>query len=191
VAKFLFEIKTFTFMLAKLKFLALAALFAVSASGQGLKFPSAPETKMLTGEGLKALLPSAADKRPVLINFWATWCGPCRVEFPELVKIDEDYRGKGLNFVVVSIDDVSFIDTKVPEFLHGYDARMPSYLIYLPAGGRRAIAKSIRAIAPTFRDAYPSTLLFDARGRLVYQKAGVINAKILRAQIDKVLIKNQ
>ena len=174
----------------QLKILALVLLFAISASAQGLKFPSAIETKMIDGKGLKALLPKSEDKRPVLINFWATWCGPCRVEFPDLVKIDEDYRKKGLNFVVVSVDNVSFIETKVPEFLHSYNASMPSYLIHLP-GGRRAIARAIRTIAPTFRDAYPSTMLFDAKGKLVYQKAGVINPKILRAQIDKVLVKTK
>lgn len=173
----------------KLKILALIVFFAASASAQGLKFPSAAETKMIDGEGLRALLPNAENRQPLLINFWATWCGPCRAEFPDLVKIDGDYRQKGLNFVVVSVDNVSFIETKVPEFLHGYKAEMPSYLIYLP-GGRRAIARAVRAIAPTFRDAYPSTMLFDANGKLVYQKAGVINPKILRAQIDKVLPKS-
>jgi hypothetical protein len=95
-----------------------------------------------------------------------------------------------LNFAVVSVDNVSLIDTKVPEFLQQFEAKMPSYLIYLP-GGRREIARAIRQIAPKFPDAYPLTLLFDAQGRLVYQKAGVINPKILRAQIEKVLVKTK
>lgn len=145
------------------------------------------ETKTITD--LRPLLPNAENKKPLLVNFWATWCGPCRVEFPELVKIDADYRAKGLNFVIVSVDNFSLIDTRVPEFLESYESTMPSYLINLP--GRRAIARAIRQIAPRFPDAYPLTLLFDKNGKLVYQKNGVINPKILRTQIDKVLPKDE
>ncbi|MGI8468478.1 MAG: TlpA family protein disulfide reductase [Pyrinomonadaceae bacterium] len=160
------------------------AIFAVSISAQKT---SVSETKKIDGEGLKNLLPTAENKKPVLINFWATWCGPCYSEFPELVKIDADYRKKGLNFSVVSVDNISFIETKVPEFLQQFNAAMPSYLIDYPS--RREIAKAIRQIAPRFADRYPLTLLFDGRGNLVYQKMGRIDAKILRAEINKVLVK--
>lgn len=144
-------------------------------------------TKKIDGAGLKNLLPNAERKQPVLINFWATWCGPCRVEFPELVKIDTDYRRKGLNFMLVSVDNISLIETRVPEFLLEYNATMPSYLIDYPT--RREIAAAVRKIAPGFVDRYPLTLLFNANGKLVYQKVGVVNPKVLRAEIDKILPK--
>ncbi len=147
------------------------------------------KTRKIDGAGLKSLLPDKENKKPLLINFWATWCGPCRVEFPELVKIDADYREKGLNFALVSVDKFALIDTRVPEFLQEYEAAMPSYLINYPT--RREIAKAVRQIAPGFIDRYPTTLLFDANGKLVYQKAGVISGKILRAEIDKVLPKKK
>ena len=168
----------------------LGVLFVSAAAGQKIYLPPGAETKRIDGEQLKALLlPNAGEqRRPVLMNFWATWCGPCRAEFPDLVEIDADYREKGLSFVVVSVDHVSLIDTRVPEFLQGYNATMPSYLIDLP-GGRRGIARAVRKLAPTFRDAYPLTLLFDASGKLVYQKVGRVDPKILRARIDKVLPK--
>ena len=159
--------------------------FAVSAQEE-TKLPVITETEKITGEDLKALA-KPADKKPVLINFWATWCGPCRVEFPDLVKIDADYREKGLNFFIVSVDNFSLLDTRVPEFLKDYDSTMPSYLINIEA--RKDIARAVRQIAPAFRDVYPLTLLFDGCGKLIYQKSGVVNPKILRAQIDKVLIK--
>ena len=143
-------------------------------------------TKKINAAQLKALAKSA-NKQPVLINFWATWCGPCRVEFPELVAIDRDYRQKGLNSRLVSVDDWEIIDTRVPEFLQQYDATMPSYLIDLP--NRIQIARAVRQIAPGFVDCYPLTLLFDGNGKLVYQKVGVIDAKILRREIDKVIVK--
>lgn len=159
-------------------------VFAVSAFAQENKLSVITETKKISGEQLKSLA-KPTDKKPILINFWATWCGPCKSEFPELVEIDRDFRAKGLNFYIVSVDDFAVIDTRVPEFLESYDSTMPSYLINLDS--RKKIAKAVRQIFPRFTNAYPLTLLFDAKGKLVFQKAGRINAKVLRAQIEKVL----
>jgi hypothetical protein len=58
-------------------------------------------------------------------------------------------------------------------------------LLDLP--NRRKIFQTIRQIAPTAQNGFPLTLLYDANGKIVYQKNGVIDAKILRAKIDKVL----
>lgn len=164
--------------------IAMIGVFALSAKAQLNTIRI--ETTRIDATGLKALLPNAKNKKPLLINFWATWCGPCRVEFPDLVKIDADYRKKGLDFVLVSVDEVGLIDTWVPEFLKQYEAiSMPSYLLDLPT--RREKARAIRRIFPGYRDSFPLTLLFDKNGKLVYQKVGVINDKVLRAQIDKTL----
>jgi thiol-disulfide isomerase/thioredoxin len=67
----------------------------------------AAEASRLTGEldapGLAAAV--AKEKgRVVLVNFWATWCVPCREEFPDLVRLEQKYRDRGLTVVGVSID---------------------------------------------------------------------------------------
>lgn len=162
-------------------------VFAGSIKAQKAKLPVITETKLINGAQLKALAKSA-DGKPVLINFWATWCGPCRSEFPELVKINADYKPEGLNFYLVSIDNPTLVDFGVAEFLRQYQSTMPSYLLNLP--NRREIAGAIRRIFPAFRDTYPLTLLFDKNGKLVYQKAGRINEKLLRREITKLLYKN-
>src|SRR5688500_9996400 len=59
--------------------------------------------------------------KPLLVNFWATWCAPCREEFPDLVKIDGEYRGK-IDFFTVSLDFVEELDTGVPKFLSEMNA---------------------------------------------------------------------
>ncbi len=53
----------------------------------------------------------------LVVNFWATWCGPCIAEFPEFVAIDQKYRAKGVRVVGISADELSDIDQKVIPFI--------------------------------------------------------------------------
>ncbi len=144
------------------------------------------DTQIIDAAGLKSLITENKGK-PVLLNFWATWCGPCHAEFPELIKIDADYRKKGLVFNVVSVDNAGLVQTGVPEFLQEYKSTMPSFL--LDSLNRRETAKAVRQLYPKFIDVYPLTLLFDKNGRLVFQKVGRVNTKMLRVEIDKVVRK--
>ncbi|HZH90691.1 MAG TPA: TlpA disulfide reductase family protein [Pyrinomonadaceae bacterium] len=144
----------------------------------------------IDADGLKNLLPRGGDGgddagagRPLLINFWATWCDPCRKEFPDLVKIDADYRGRGLEFILVSADDVSDIKTTVPKFLRQMRATsMPAYLLNA-ADTEAAIAQ----VDPEWGGELPATFLFDRQGKLAYRHFGIIKDAELREAINKVL----
>ena len=64
----------------------------------------APDFTLKTLEGKTLRLSELQGKKVVLINFWATWCPPCRVEMPTLQTIYSDYKGKGLEILAVNIE---------------------------------------------------------------------------------------
>ena len=65
---------------------------------------SAPDFELRSLDGRTVRLSSLRGK-PVFLNFWATWCAPCRVEMPWLVELDQQYRSLGVELVSVSLDD--------------------------------------------------------------------------------------
>ncbi len=138
----------------------------------------------IDADGLKNLLArgDAQTARPLLLNFWATWCAPCRKEFPDLVKIGADYGARGVEFALVSADDVSEIQTSVPKFLRQMRATaMPAYL--LNATDTEAAISQVDA---AWGGELPATFLFDRQGKLAYKHLGIIDPAELREAIDKV-----
>jgi len=132
-------------------------------------------------DALVALL-NRQSAKPLLVNFWATWCDPCRDEFPDLVKIDADYKKLGLDFVTVSLDDVPDIKTTVPEFLQKMKATMPAYLLNAPDPD-----PAIKAVDPTWQGDLPATILYTTNGQVAYKHFGRVNPGELRLAIDKVI----
>ncbi len=177
------------------KFLAKAAVFALFAllfSTNGLAqtakrgrapvkkvAPVGPKVTKIDSEGLKALL--KPNGKPLLINFWATWCDPCREEFPELVKLDTAYRGK-IDFITVSLDDLAEINTSVPKFLGEMRAEMPAYL--LKTADESA---AITMVSKNWAGNLPLTILFNSAGETAYSRNGLIKYAVLTAEIDKLL----
>src|SRR5688572_6189865 len=134
-------------------------------------------------EGLKTLL-SEQRERPLLVNFWATWCDPCRDEFPDLVKIDSEYRPGAMDFITVSLDDFSDIKTLVPKFLGSMKASMPAYLLNVPDP-----EPAIDLVDKGWMGSLPATFLYNAEGEVVYKHFGRVDPNELRAAIDKLVKK--
>jgi thiol-disulfide isomerase/thioredoxin len=142
-----------------------------------------PKTTPVDAVALKNLVRREGENaKPLLINFWATWCPPCRAEFPELVKINADYKGK-IDFIIISLDELSEINGDVPKFLREMKAEMPSYLLKT-SNNEAAIA----SVAGTYRGGLPMTVLYDAKGAVAYSIMNKIKPQILRAEIEKVII---
>ena len=130
----------------------------------------------------KLLARDPRQPRPLLVNFWATWCEPCRDVFPDLVRIDTDYRARGLEFVTISLDDTTDIKTTVPQFLKEMKASMPAYLLNVPEP-----EEAIAAVDKTWGGALPATFLFSAPGEIAFKQMGRVKVGELRAALEKVL----
>jgi thiol-disulfide isomerase/thioredoxin len=101
----------------------LAALFFASAAA------AAPEAPRLAGElDAKGYAAAVAKQKGqvVLVNFWATWCVPCREEYPDLTRLEKAYRGKGLAVLGVSIDSAKDL-AAVDKFLAKMKPDFPNY----------------------------------------------------------------
>jgi thiol-disulfide isomerase/thioredoxin len=162
----------------------------------GVTFPNGPPDTFSVNEidaaGLIGLLERsrmAADntRRPLLVNFWATWCVPCREEFPDLVQLDAEFRPRGLEFITISLDEATERTTTVPAFLREMRAtRMPAFLLNTPEP-----ETAINAVDPTWSGALPATFLFDRNGQIVYKHFGRISAAETRAAIERALNASQ
>lgn len=129
--------------------------------------------------GLKNLL--KPNGKPLLINFWATWCDPCREEFPDLVKLESDYRGK-VDVITISLDYLSEIERDVPKFLAEMKAEMPAYLLKTDNED-----EAIKTVSGAWQGALPFTILIDATGNASYSRQGKFKTEVLRAEIEKLL----
>jgi thiol-disulfide isomerase/thioredoxin len=143
----------------------------------------APVVREIDLEGLKKLLQRGGgnQSRPLLVNFWATYCEPCREEFPDLVQINRDFQAKGLEFVTVSLDDPAEIKTGVPQFLRQMRAVMPTYLLNVPDP-----EPAIKWVDVAWGGGLPATYLYDAQGQVVFKHTGRIKPAELRAAIETV-----
>jgi thiol-disulfide isomerase/thioredoxin len=143
-----------------------------------------PKVTQVDAVALQNLLKrSGENSKPLLVNFWATWCAPCLEEFPDLVKINNDYNGK-IDFITVSLDDPAEINTGVPRFLAKVKATMPTYL--LKTADEDA---AITAISKDWQGGLPFTILYDGKGAVVYNKQAKFVPDVLRKQIDEILDK--
>ena len=142
-----------------------------------------PVVSPIDAEELKGLLTQQRE-HPLLVNFWATFCDPCRDEFPDLVKIDKDYRPRSLEFVTVSLDDMSEIKNEVPKFLNSMNATMPAYLLNVSDP-----EPAINSVDRTWRGDLPATFLYNEKGEVVYKHFGRVKTAELREAIEKVVKK--
>jgi thiol-disulfide isomerase/thioredoxin len=111
--------------------------------------------------------------KPVVLNFWATWCGPCNAEMPMLVELEKQYAARGVVFVGASLDDAKTKD-RVPAFLSEHKVGFPVWygatsddLDQLKMGG-----------------AVPATAFLDAEGHITARILGQARPDEVKERLD-------
>jgi thiol-disulfide isomerase/thioredoxin len=118
--------------------------------------------------------------RAVLVNVWATWCGPCREEFPDLLRLERELRDRGLRVVLVSAD----FDDQLPavrRFLASHDVDFPSYI---KTGDDMEF---INRLEPRWSGALPATLIYDGAGTPRRFWEGMATYDTLRSRVLEVM----
>ena len=116
------------------------------------------------------------DGKVLVINFWATWCPPCRKEMPAFIELQEQYGAQGLQFVGVAIDEAD----KVADFMDTYGVNYPMLL------GDLAAIDVGKQYGNRF-GALPYTVIVDRQGKIAFTRRGELEKHDAEAEIKKLL----
>ena len=131
----------------------------------------APDFKLTSLDG-KPITLAALQGKVVLLNFWATWCGPCRAEIPDLVALQERYKGR-LQIIGLNVDDEEAdIQQYVQETGINYPVAMTSNDVRIQFGGIPAL---------------PTSFLLDTEGHVVQKHVGLWNPAVYETEIRALL----
>jgi thiol-disulfide isomerase/thioredoxin len=149
------------------------------------------EVEWIDAKGVAALRKNDT-KKVRLFNVWATWCGPCVKEFPELVATSRKFGLRDFEFISISMDDPKELPA-VKAFLEKHNAIVPDKLKpSLKAEGRKGNAylfneasseALIQALDPEWPGPIPHTLVVAPGGEVIFRHNGEINGDELRAKI--------
>ncbi|MBZ4418297.1 TlpA disulfide reductase family protein [Myxococcus sp. RHSTA-1-4] len=137
---------------------------------------SAPELELARHDGGTLKL-SELRGQVVMLDFWATWCPPCREEMPALVKLAKEYEPQGLVFVAASRDDGPKADRLVESFLKRTLPDLRPYVVYANDD-----------VARTFQvTALPTLYFLDREGKVMDAQRGALSEDALRRRIERAL----
>jgi len=140
-----------------MKKLFVILLLVIACSGGDQATRVAVDT--LDADGLKKLI-TERDGRVLLINVWATWCVPCREEFPDLIQTAKVMEDHPVDIVALSADYPTEIKDKVRPFLKNFQVNFP---IYVQNFDRQEAL--INFLDKTWGGALPATFIYDEQGR--------------------------
>jgi thiol-disulfide isomerase/thioredoxin len=167
--------------------LGLAAAIALAAGlyfGKEHSQPAAPDpTASAALAGLALPDPAGKEQRldqwrgkVVVVNFWATWCAPCREEMPEFIKAQEENGAKGLQFVGIAVDQAD----KVEQFAKEIGLNYPTLI-----GGFGAMELS--KTLGNDKMALPFTVVVDRKGTIVHTQLGELKPGKLQSIVTQLL----
>lgn len=130
----------------------------------------------LSPAGLADLLKNNTDEL-LLVNFWATWCGPCIIEYPEFITMERMYTARDFRFVSISMDSPDQLD-KALKYLKSKESAVPNYL--MDTNDKYEV---INVVGKEWDGSLPITLLIEPGGKIAYRVPGTIQPLALRKAI--------
>ena len=112
----------------------------------------------------------------MVLNLWATWCGPCKAELPLLVAAERAYKGRGVIFVAASLDNAES-RSRSPAFVKEYEIGFPVWT--------GATADDLAKLG--LGEAVPATAFLDAEGRIVARISGQLREAEIKERLDWLL----
>ena len=125
----------------------------------------------LSGTDDKPAVMAAWRDKPMIVNFWARWCGPCRVEIPELIKVHDKYRKRGLVVLGIGLEDKA---ESVRDFMKAYEMNYPVLL------AKDRGVELMQALGNS-KAGLPFTIVVNRKGEVVASKLGGMNKAELEA----------
>lgn len=126
---------------------------------------------------------SNSDAKVIMLNVWATWCQPCKEEFPDIMKLQHYYKEQGLDLLLVSGDFQDQLPA-VKNFLAEHSVTFPTYI---KTGKDMAF---INTLNPDWSGALPATWIFDSSGNLREFWQGKASFDRMEKSVLKVLNQN-
>ncbi len=164
--------------------LLLGAVAAIGVSVAGAPQAQAPrDPQIIDVQGYAKIVQQHRGK-PLLINFWATWCESCRDEYPMLNELAKEYAPKGLRVVGVNSDQDGDL-ILMRRFIARYKPVFPNYR--KKPGKPEEEAEFNQAVLLDWRGELPATFLYDKDGRLIGHFFGARNRETYEATIRKLL----
>jgi thiol-disulfide isomerase/thioredoxin len=164
-----------------LLFCASGVALAIAAAGpQASKEQAMQDLKIIDAQGYQELVEQYRGK-PLLVTFWATWCEPCRDEYPMLNELAKEYGPKGLHVVGVNLNDDGDL-ILMRRFIARYNPVFPNYR--KKKGGE---ADFTQAVLPGWNGAIPASVFYAKDGRQIGHLVGENNRDTYEAAIRMVL----
>src|SRR5262245_27187370 len=167
----------------------IVALFIGVNLQRGAPAQSNPHANPEAGPKIGTLKPAdfakfkdSAKGKVLVLNFWATWCGPCVAEFPELVALDTKYRDKGVKLVGITADDPEDVQPKVIPFIKKHQVKFD--IIRQDTDDPEEM---MNQITKDWNGVIPATFVYDRQVNLADSRFGIIDRDLLVAEIEKAL----
>ena len=158
----------------RFKWMMLAGLLAGCSGSKDLP----PVTPATAQEITKTARNSGA--KVVLVNLWASWCAPCRAEFPDLVRLQRDYESRGLKVIYVSWDESPQI---AAQFLAKQGVASASFI----KADSQNDQDFLTGIEPKLSGAIPATLIYDGSGKLRDFWEGAVTYETFQKKVESVM----